>query len=124
MVDQIFLAMILVLGSACNAGSLAQQRESRESAPPLTVDCPTIIVSCPEDMSPKIVTYSAHVSGLEPNQKVTYKWSISSGKIKSGQGTSSINVERPDDMSGLTATVEVGGLPAACSNAASCTTLF
>ena len=122
--DQIFLSMILVLGLACSAGSLAQQRESRESVPALTIDCPTIIVSCPEDMSPKIVTYSVHISALEPSQKVTYKWSILRGKIKSGQGTSSINVERPDDMSGLTATVEVGGLPAACSNAASCTTVF
>ncbi len=119
-----FLLVILTFGSACSAGLLAQQVESRKSAAALNIECPTISVSCPDDMSPKIVTYSAHISGLEPSQKITYKWSISRGKIKSGQGTSSIAVERPDDMNGLTATVEIGGLPAACSNAASCTTVF
>jgi hypothetical protein len=88
------------------------------------LECPTIIVSCRDDVSPKVLTYTAHISGLESGQKVSYKWSVSRGKIKSGQGTSSITIERPEEMYGLTATVEVEGLPKGCGNAASCTTVF
>jgi hypothetical protein len=99
-IDNVFLSVILSLLLACSAGPLAQRETRRLTSAP-TVECPTITVSCPDDMSPKILTYSAHISALEPGKKLTYKWSISRGKIKSGQGTSSITVERPDDMNGL-----------------------
>jgi len=83
--------------------------------------CPTVSVSCPTDVdqgSP--ITFTASVSG---DMTVTYNWSVSSGTISSGQGTSSITV----DTTGLggqtvTATVELGGLDPSCSRTASCTT--
>ena len=120
LIDKFFHSLILVI-LCLSSGSLISERW-------LVVvhgfECPTIIVSCPDDVSPKTLTYTAHISGLERDQKVSYKWSVSRGKIKSGQGTSSITVGRPEEMYGLTATVEVGGLPNGCGNAASCTTVY
>lgn len=51
---------------------------------------------------------------------VTYNWSISAGTIVSGQGTARIQVNTKE-ASGMfiTATVELGGLPAKCPNTAS-----
>src|SRR5258705_5842645 len=92
--------------------------------PHSTLECPTVTVSCPDDISRTTLVYRAHLTDLQVGQKVTYMWSVSRGKIKSGQGTSSITIDRPDDMNGFTATVEVQGLPDGCVNAASCTTVF
>jgi len=45
----------------------------------------------------------------------TYKWSVSAGSIESGQGTPSILVHTTNLWgASITATVEVGNLPAAC----------
>jgi hypothetical protein len=82
--------------------------------------CPAVSVSCPSDVEvggPITFTASVAAGG------VTYNWSVSAGTITSGQGTSTITV----DTAGLggqtvTATVEVGGLAAACSRTASCST--
>jgi len=82
--------------------------------------CPTISVSCPSDVDEgQAITMTA--SGGDGN--VTYNWSVSSGTITGGQGTSTITV----DTAGLggqtvTATVEVGGLDPSCSRTASCST--
>jgi hypothetical protein len=47
--------------------------------------------------------------------KPIYKWSVSSGKIISGQGTSTINVEQPStNYQSISATVEVEGFPNEC----------
>lgn len=85
--------------------------------------CPIITVSCPDWASDSHLTFSASFSGIGLTVKPTYRWSVSAGNIISGQGTSSITV----DVSGLfgqsfTGSVEVGGLPSHCSNAASCST--
>jgi len=86
-------------------------------APP----CPTVNVSCPSDVDEGgAITFNASVN---PGGSLTYNWSVSAGTITGGQGTSSITV----DTAGLggqtvTATVEVGGLAAACTRTASCST--
>ena len=86
-------------------------------------DCPVVSVSCPDsDLGPTL-TVNASVPGGDP--KLTFKWTVSAGKITSGQGTPSISV----DTSGLggqsfTASVEVGGFDKACPNAASCSIIF
>lgn len=90
-------------------------------APP---PCPTVAVSCPADVqqgSP--ITFNASVAGGPPSLMPTYNWSVSSGTITSGQGTSSITV----DTAGIggqtvTATVELGGVAPECSRTASCST--
>jgi len=82
--------------------------------------CPTVNVSCPSDVDQGgSITFNASVSA----SGVTYNWSVSAGTITSGQGTSSITVDTAN-LGGqtVTATVEVGGLAAACTRTASCST--
>lgn len=50
-----------------------------------------------------------------PKVKPVYKWTVSDGKIISGQGTPSITVERSKaGYKPVTATLEIGGLPNEC----------
>lgn len=92
---------------------------------PCPPPCPTISVSCPSSLEPKTsITFEASVAGGPTEITPTYKWSLSAGKIISGQATSKITV----DVSGLsdesiTATVSVGGFDPACATVASCTIL-
>jgi hypothetical protein len=94
--------------------------ECTECFPP----CPAVAVSCPSDVeqgSP--ITFTASVTGGDPNVTGTYNWSVSAGTITSGQGTSTITV----DTTGIggqtvTASVDVGGYPPACATTASCST--
>jgi hypothetical protein len=93
-----------------------------ERPPPL---CPTVSVSCPTDLAAKEIPFEAFVQGGEPGMQPTFTWTITAGKIISGQGTSKIVV----DSSGLngrsiTATVSLGGADPACAvQQASCTIL-
>ncbi len=88
--------------------------------------CPTVTVSCPDTAAENLegaLTFTANVSGGDPNLTPTFNWTISAGTISSGQGTSSIKV----DTTGIggqtvTATVDVGGFPRECSTSNSCTT--
>ena len=60
--------------------------------------------------------FKVQISDGAPNQKVSYQWSITSGRIVNGQGTSSIKAVA-NDSHNITATVEVQGLPAECGQA-------
>jgi hypothetical protein len=86
-------------------------------------DCPVVLVSCPDSDTGPTLTFTANTVGGDPSIKLTFNWTLSAGKITSGQGTPSISV----DTSGFegqtfTATVEVGGFDKACANQASCST--
>jgi len=62
--------------------------------------------------------------GLGTPTQVTFQWTISSGKIISGQGTETIAVDvSASAEKRVTATVEVKGLSEECQNKASCTTV-
>lgn len=84
--------------------------------------CPIVSVSCPSNVESKgSITFEANVAGGDPEIKPTYEWSLSAGKIISGQATRKVTV----DVSGLsdesvTATVSVGGAHPACATVASC----
>jgi hypothetical protein len=87
--------------------------------------CPTVNVSCPDTVNAgDTITYTANVTGGDPNVAATYNWSVSAGTIESGQGTPSITVRTTSAMGGqaITATVNVGGYPPECNATASCTT--
>ena len=85
--------------------------------------CPDVKLTSPDiikEGEPAIFT--ATVTGGDANVTYTYNWSVSSGTISSGQGTSSITV----DTKGLggqscTATVDLGGVDRTCSSYASST---
>jgi len=86
--------------------------------------CPTISVSCLSSVESKQpVTFEATVTG-GPETTPTYQWSLSAGRIISGQGTKKITVDVSaiNDKS-VTATVSLGGLHPSCPNVASCTIL-
>lgn len=84
--------------------------------------CPTVDVSGggrPEKGQP--LNFTANVIDSE-NRQIKYIWTVSSGKITSGQGTPSITVE-PDLEESVTVTVEVEGFPEGCANTSSETSL-
>jgi len=85
-------------------------------------DCPTIRVSCLDTDIGPVLSFSANVSGADPSAKLSFNWTVSGGRIISGQGTASITVDTPDYGGTFVASVEVGGLPGPCANKASCTT--
>jgi len=88
--------------------------------------CPTVSVNCPTELVEvgQPVTFTANVSGGDPNATVTYNWTVSSGTISSGQGTPSITVDTTGLAGGaqVTGTVELGGVAPECTRTASCTT--
>jgi hypothetical protein len=90
--------------------------------PPPAIICPNVTVSCPDAASENATTtFTATLSGGSPGITPTYNWTISAGRIISGQGTPSITVDTTG-MAGQTlrANLDVGGFNTPCP--ASCTT--
>jgi len=89
----------------------------------VVIPCPTVSVSCPSVVNSKQpVVFEAAVSGGDSEVKPIYTWSITAGKIISGQGTKKIEVDA-SNLGGksITATVTVGGFDSDCQgNIASC----
>jgi hypothetical protein len=78
--------------------------------------CPSVSVSCPIGIDNQPITFEAIVTGGEPEMQPTYTWSISAGKIISGQGTSKLIVDRSDRGGrSIIATVSIGGAHPACA---------
>lgn len=115
----------LICGSLLIPALLVPVTGSTTSSPPAQVECPAITIEtpsaiiCPESE----VTFTAGVEGTDPN--VTHHWTVSAGRIISGQGTPTIRVAtvnaRADQIdAGVNATVEVvGGQWGSCSRTAS-----
>jgi len=83
-------------------------------------ECPIVSVSCPASREPPIV-FTASLNRAGANRTVKYCWTLSKSKIASGQGSEIITVDASStETRGLTATVEVIGLPQSCANKASC----
>lgn len=83
-------------------------------------ECPSISVDGPdslfEELAPReFAEFTANVSG-GAQESVEYHWTVTGGKIDSGEGSPSISV-KPDPvwMDDVTATVEIGGLNPNCS---------
>jgi hypothetical protein len=94
---------------------------------PTPPPCPTVTVSCPDTGTPgTLVTFTANVSGGNLAVTASYDWTVSAGRITSGQGTSSITVDTTGlpGNSTVAATVTVGGYAANCNVSSSCTTSF
>jgi hypothetical protein len=88
--------------------------------PPPT--CPEVSVSCPDSATENApVTFTSNVNQRGgPDVTPTYTWTITNGRITSGQGTPSITVDT-EGLAGQTirATLDVGGYGMPCP--ASCT---
>ena len=75
------LAITMVIMFAASSATAQQQ------------NCPKITVSCPESIEPgEKLTCSANLSFRAATTVPRYLWSVSSGRITQGQGTSSITV--------------------------------
>jgi hypothetical protein len=91
-------------------------------APPPEIVCPNVTVSCPDAASENApATFTATISGGSAGITPTYNWTVSAGRIISGQGTPTISV----DTTGLAgqsirANLDVGGYGMRCP--ASCAT--
>jgi hypothetical protein len=85
--------------------------------------CPAVTVSCPSELeADKPITFEANVTGGDPETKTTITWSITAGKIISGQGTSKITVTASEaERRSLTATASLSGADPSCPATASCT---
>jgi hypothetical protein len=91
-----------------------------ESPPPI---CPSLSVSCPSELEPnKPIVFEANVTGGEPGAKANITWTLTSGKIISGQGTSKITVSasEAERRRSLTATASLEAADPSCSGTASC----
>jgi hypothetical protein len=89
---------------------------------PIPTPCPTVVVSCPDDLGQgSRVTFTAKVTGGDPNVTPTFDWKVSAGAITAGQGTSSITIDTTGVSGTVTATVDVGGYDRSCLTSNSCT---
>jgi hypothetical protein len=86
--------------------------------------CPTVSIAGPSDVTQPggTMTFTATATGGSQDTPLTYNWTVDQGTIESGQGTPSITVRVPADMSGgnITATLNLGGTQVSCS----CPTTF
>jgi hypothetical protein len=91
--------------------------------PAYSQSCPQFSVACPNSIDTSPVTFAVRFAVDNPPGGLTFKWTVSVGKIIGGQDTSSITVDTTGiEEKSITATVEVGGLPEGCGNIASCST--
>ncbi|MDT5121860.1 MAG: hypothetical protein QOC96_1342, partial [Acidobacteriota bacterium] len=84
--------------------------------------CPEINISCPTDQitAPTPATVSVTLRGGDPNATPTYNWSVSAGKIISGQNSPTITVDTTGLDGQVTASVDIGGLNPSCPHTAAC----
>ncbi|HEX9919834.1 MAG TPA: hypothetical protein VGA87_11735, partial [Pyrinomonadaceae bacterium] len=90
------LVAALTLFSGGGATSPASAQPSASAPASAEQQCPTVTVSCPDTAAENLedaLTFTANVSGGDPNVTPTFNWTVSAGTISSGQGTSSIKVD-------------------------------
>ncbi len=103
---------ILVIGFGLGILVSSSFAQTSSTCPLVTVYGPPRIV-----LAGETTRFSVQVNPVDDARPLTYKWSLSSGVIKSGQGTPDIEVVVPQNT--LTVTVEVGGLPKNCPSVSS-----
>jgi hypothetical protein len=76
--------------------------------------CPSLQIKAP-DVVEAGRTGRVTLIVTDPGGSPTYTWTVSAGRIESGQGTTSIAVQTAN-LAGvsITATVELGNLPEVC----------
>jgi len=92
--------------------------------PPPPPSCPNVYITCPDRVElNQPVTFTSSLTGGSGNVTPNFNWTVSAGRIISGQGTPSIKVDTKG-LAGQTlqATLSMGGYPLDCS--ASCAVSF
>ncbi|MEJ7849228.1 MAG: hypothetical protein WKF92_14190 [Pyrinomonadaceae bacterium] len=96
---------------------IVAQTDVKSACPQLSITGPAGVFNPGE-----VATYIAEIDSPDDSLNIEYVWSVSSGRIISGQGTRTVKVEQPGSEasgSNLTATVEVKGFPEGCPTTAS-----
>lgn len=113
------LLLFFALTFSFDASAQTNQTPSAGSARTIeTSPCPAFDVKVDENINERIleprvpITFTANV-GKYDLSKLSFNWIISRGEILEGQGTSSIKVLNDTD-DGVTATIEIEGLPEGC----------
>lgn len=89
-----------------------------------TVICPEIRVAdgFRQDKKQPLV-FSVSVKGADPNNALAYRWNISAGEIRKGQGSNAVSVDVSNtDATRITASVHIENLKPECSNYSSAST--
>ena len=93
---------------------------------PPTPPCPTIKVSCPEEMDKsKPFIFSVVVEGEEKSyEPPSFRWKLNAGRIVKGQFGREIEVTTTgaNGFDNITATIEIRGFDPSCTYPESCTT--
>ena len=113
------LKLILLMVWALS-GSFAPAVRPQDSRP----GCPRVTVECPDDYRGETLTFKAKLSGDNiPERGLTYKWVVTGGEIKEGQGTDCVIITGFDlwNKGSLSVSVTIGGLPEDCPRENTCT---
>lgn len=84
-------------------------------------ECPIVSVTCADISTESTAIFTANVVD-NPRNEPKFKWHVTGGRIKHGQGTDSIEVEVDKAGHLVTAAIEVTSFPIQCNNKASCST--
>jgi hypothetical protein len=117
----------VILLTVVTAGE-ASSKHKRDFSPDIV--CPTIFIECPENVFHEESDLKFHAHVGDTLSKVKFRWTVHwvrgfpKGRIKSGQGTTSLVVSVSGAARrGLNVTFTILGLPRSCNlNKASCTT--
>ena len=114
---QILKLILMVVWALSGSSTWAVQ--SQDSRP----GCPRVTVECPDDYRGDAWTFKAKLSGENVTERgLTYKWVVTGGEIKGGQGTDCVIITGFDLNKGsLSVSVTVGGLPKGCPHEGTCT---
>jgi hypothetical protein len=110
------LILLIVWVAADSSARVVRPQDSRPG-------CPRVTVECPDDYRGDAWTFKAKLSGENVTERgLTYKWVVSGGEIKEGQGTNCVIITGFDLNKGsLSVSMTVGGLPEGCSRENTCT---
>lgn len=102
-----FITLFMLL-----CASIIAQTDVKPSCPKFSMSGPRGIIVEPGETA----TYIAEIDAKGQTLNIEYIWSISGGKIISGQGTPTLAVEQLE-TEGLQVTVVIKGFPDGCTNA-------
>jgi hypothetical protein len=120
------LSIAIVFAVSVMVGGRGTPRQHNQGI----ADCPTVAVSCPENVEGNSELH-AYASFGGSGDKTKFQWTVTwptgvrKGRIKSGQGTPSLVVSVPRRAHGsVTVTVKAIGWDPACPNESSCSTMI
>lgn len=121
----VYTATVKVSDQHAGTGSSQQQITVVDCGPcnENSSPCPVISVSCPDeiDTAGSLKFLSTVSGGPVLSTPITYLWTVSSGKIISGEKSKDLEVGLPFDEDEVRGTVYVGGYDPRCATIAWCT---